>query len=204
MRTVERTRFNPELSGKFSQGHGVAFPLHHDVPPTIVLLSFGVCPSAITRFVIAIVVNPIKAQPFRRFPHIFKKTTEVTRPPITHSDATPTIIGIARMICIITTTFRSSPGRIFFGMLTNSMTVFSCTGSSYFLMQAATTFRSTSLQTSSVRIYMLTTLTFTNPRTLTTASSRSSNDCQASEDLSFQFQGNRHGSSIQNHVLIAR
>lgn len=62
------------------------------VDSPIVHLLFSRCPAAIARFVVAVVINPIKRHPLWLNAHIFKEVSKAIQPSIADRNTTPTVV----------------------------------------------------------------------------------------------------------------
>lgn len=66
-------------------------------------------PSAVSRFVVAVVVDAIQRHTARAFAHVRKERCKVSAPPFTHRDATPAVSRIGRIPTVKASGFHVSP-----------------------------------------------------------------------------------------------
>lgn len=76
---------------------------------SIVSLLFSSAPSAIRRFIMSIVVDPINSHALWLSPHIDKKILETIKPTITHNNPAPTIIMVKTIVRVIAPLFNAAP-----------------------------------------------------------------------------------------------
>lgn len=82
-------------------------------PPPVPRLLFGGRPSAITRLVVAVVVDSLDRVPVRPRPHVAQERRKVVSPLVAHADAAPAVVGVAGRCGIVATLFRVLPRPIF-------------------------------------------------------------------------------------------
>lgn len=84
------------------------------MPPrsAIIGLLFTGAPLAILRRIRAIVIDAFDSQSFRRQTHIVKKGFKTITPAVAHNDTSSAVIGIRRIILVVTSAYQMSPSVI--------------------------------------------------------------------------------------------
>lgn len=101
------------LSRPFSNRLCLALPCYEPVDAHVIRLLAWRGPSTITRFVIAVIVNPIKRMISRRaWSHVCEKYLKGVTPLIAYADATTTVVMELGVVAIVASRFQIAPCRI--------------------------------------------------------------------------------------------
>jgi hypothetical protein len=106
---------------------------------SVLILLRVCCPSAIARFVVAIVVDPVERETGRFFGHIGEKVFKTISPSITHDNAATSVIFVIKRVFIVATSFHIRPRlKRAAPLSTNCVTMFEVYVARYFNQKAST------------------------------------------------------------------
>lgn len=109
---LDCARRDASFSRPVSQAHGSIIDREHARVATVDRLSLPICPTAVGRFVVAVVVLAIQRFPLWSAPHIFKKGAEL-QPPLTDRDPSATVVLERRALCVPAAAEHRSPYSVF-------------------------------------------------------------------------------------------
>ena len=92
--TVESVPVNTIILRPFFERFGYIVVSNSARSAGISRLFLARCPTAITRFVIAVIVNAVNGQSWRRLSHILKEVLKAVKPSIANLNAAPAVMRI--------------------------------------------------------------------------------------------------------------